>query len=134
MMLICTSRLDIEEQEAKLLEKVFFHDEMEAAKEEKDEKLDDIEVEPISDTEEQETILNDGIELDKALSTEPEEQTSRLSANPSYHYQGILPGYVHRDGSGRVEMTISLSTISLLFSSMIKFSKLLSFTRPYKKP
>ena len=77
MMLICTSRLDIEEQEAKLLEKVFFHDEMEAAKEEKDEKLDDIEVEPISDTEEQEIILNDGIELDKALSTEPEEQTSR---------------------------------------------------------
>lgn len=74
MMFLCISRFDIEEQEAKLLKKFFSHDEMEAAKEEKDKKLDDIEIEPISDTEEYETILNDGVELEKALLTKLEEQ------------------------------------------------------------
>lgn len=52
MMYLCTSRFDIEEQEVRLLEKFFSHDEIEAAKEEKDEKLDEIEIEPISDAEE----------------------------------------------------------------------------------
>ncbi|OQD70007.1 hypothetical protein PENANT_c279G03623, partial [Penicillium antarcticum] len=47
MMFLCTSRFDIEEQEARLLKKFFSHDELEAAKEEKDNNLDDIEIEPI---------------------------------------------------------------------------------------
>jgi hypothetical protein len=65
MMFLCTSRFDIEEQEARLLEKFFSHDEMEAAKEEKDEKLEEVEIDPISDTEEQDTI-NDERGLDEA--------------------------------------------------------------------
>ena len=70
-MFLCTSRFDIEEEEAKLLEKFFSYDKIEAAKEEKDKKLDEVEAEPISDTEEQEDIMVE----DKALSTEVEEQT-----------------------------------------------------------
>jgi hypothetical protein len=66
MMFLCTSRFDMEEQEAKLLEKFFSHEEIEAAKEEKDEKLDEVEIDPISDTEEQDTIINDEIGLDEA--------------------------------------------------------------------
>jgi hypothetical protein len=65
MMFLCTSRFDIEEQEAKLLEKFFSYEEMESAKEEKDEKLDEIEIDPISDTEEQDTELNNEIGLDE---------------------------------------------------------------------
>lgn len=66
MRFLCTSRFDIEEQEAKLLEKFFSHEEMEAAKEENDEKLDEIEIDQISDTEEQDTIVNDEIGLGEA--------------------------------------------------------------------
>lgn len=66
MMFLWTSRFDIEEQEARLIEKFFSHDELEAAKEEKDDKLDEIEIEPISDTEEQETTIDEEIELDEA--------------------------------------------------------------------
>jgi hypothetical protein len=61
MMFLCTSRFDIEEQEAKLLEKFFSHDEMEAAKDEKDEKLDEVDIDPISDTEEQDSVINNEI-------------------------------------------------------------------------
>jgi hypothetical protein len=68
MMFLCTSRFDIEEQEARLLEKFFSHDELEAVKEEKDDNLDDIEIEPISDTEEQETSIDKETELDKKKS------------------------------------------------------------------
>lgn len=46
-MFLCTSRFDIEEQEAKLLEKFFSHDE--------------VEIDPISDTEEQDTTINNEI-------------------------------------------------------------------------
>lgn len=65
MMFLCTSRFDMEEQEAKLLEKFFSHEEMESAKEEKDEKLDEVEIDPISDTEEQDAIIDDEIGLDE---------------------------------------------------------------------
>ena len=83
MMFLCTSRFDIEEEEAKLLEKFFSHDKIEAAKEEKDKKLDEVEAEPISDTEEQEDIMVE----DEALSTEVEEQTISGSQLP-------LPGNI----------------------------------------
>jgi len=82
MMFLCTSRFDIEEQEAKLLKTFFSHDELEAAKEEKDDKLDRIEIEPISDAEEQDTPINKETELDKALSTMFEEPTLRESQVP----------------------------------------------------
>jgi hypothetical protein len=55
----------MEEQEAKLLEKFFSHEEMESAKEEKDEKLDEVEIDLISNTEEQDTTINDEIGLDE---------------------------------------------------------------------
>lgn len=72
MMFLCTSRFDIEEQEAKLLKEYFTWDEIEAAKEEKDGKIDVIENDLISDTEEQEVEIDnqdknrDLIELDEA--------------------------------------------------------------------
>ncbi|KAG0160749.1 hypothetical protein PDIDSM_8279 [Penicillium digitatum] len=59
MMFLCTTKFDMEEQEATLLEKIFSQDELEAAKEEREEKLSEIEVDPISDTEEQEDELED---------------------------------------------------------------------------
>jgi hAT family protein len=52
MMFLCTSRFDLEEHEAKRLEAFFTREEIEAAKEEKEEKIEEIELDPISDTEE----------------------------------------------------------------------------------
>lgn len=54
MMFLCTSRFDLEEQEAEFLKEFFSIYEIEAAKEEKDENLEEVEIGPISDTEEQE--------------------------------------------------------------------------------
>lgn len=65
MMFHCTSRFDLEEQEAKLLEKFFSHEEIETAKEEKEEKIDKVKVEPISDTEEHRDGIVDELELDE---------------------------------------------------------------------
>ncbi|KAJ9476332.1 hypothetical protein VN97_g13223 [Penicillium thymicola] len=72
MMFLYTSRFDIEEQEAKLLKEYFTWDEIEAAKEEKEGKIDLIEDDLISDIEEQEAEIynqdknQDLIELDEA--------------------------------------------------------------------
>ncbi|KAJ5827774.1 hypothetical protein N7447_004537 [Penicillium robsamsonii] len=52
MMFLCTSRFNIEEHEAKLLKEYFTWDEIEAAKEEKEGKIDLMEDNLISDTEE----------------------------------------------------------------------------------
>jgi len=46
MMFLCTSRFDLEEKESQRLEEFFSREEIEAAKEEKDERLDEVEVEP----------------------------------------------------------------------------------------
>jgi hypothetical protein len=81
-MFLCTSRFDIEEQEARLPKEFFSYVEIEAAKEEKDKKLNEIEVDPISETKEQETTTDDKIELDKALSTVSKEQTVPESQMP----------------------------------------------------
>jgi hypothetical protein len=61
----------MEEQEAKLLEEFFSYEEIEAAKEERDDKLDHVEIEPISDTEEQE----DSILVDEAALIDIDDQT-----------------------------------------------------------
>jgi hypothetical protein len=68
MMFLCTSRFDLEEKESQRLEKFFSREEIEAAKEEKDERLDEVEVEPISDTEEPNEKLNDGRAVDDTIS------------------------------------------------------------------
>jgi hypothetical protein len=59
MMFLCTSRFDLKEQDAKRLEEFFTRDEIEAAREEKDEKYDEIMIEPISDTEEPDELEKD---------------------------------------------------------------------------
>jgi hypothetical protein len=56
----------LEEQEAKLLEKFFTLDELEAAKEEKEENVNDVEVTMISDIEEQEDNTSEEIDLNTA--------------------------------------------------------------------
>ncbi|KAG0154764.1 hypothetical protein PDIDSM_332 [Penicillium digitatum] len=56
MLFLCTSRFDLELHEAKELERFFSLNEIEALREEKDDKLDDVEFEQISDTEEQPEI------------------------------------------------------------------------------
>lgn len=71
-MFLCTLRFDIEEQEVKLLEKFFSYEEIQSAKEEKDEKLDKIEIDLISDTEEQGIIINDEIGLDEVSEADEE--------------------------------------------------------------
>ena len=53
MLFLCTLRFDLEVQEAKDLERFFSLNETEALREEKDDKLKDIEIKQISDTEEQ---------------------------------------------------------------------------------
>jgi hypothetical protein len=52
MMYLCTSKFELEIQEAKELEKFFSLDEIEALREEKDERSEDVESDSISDTEE----------------------------------------------------------------------------------
>ncbi|KAJ6136657.1 hypothetical protein N7512_001817 [Penicillium capsulatum] len=47
MIFLYTLRFDIEEQEVRLLKKFFSYDEIEAAKEEKNEKLDEVEIDLI---------------------------------------------------------------------------------------
>ena len=69
MMYLCTSRFDLEDEQVALLAEFFTYNEIEAAKEEKDDKPDGIELDPISDTEEQDAPLENDEDPDKA--TEP---------------------------------------------------------------
>lgn len=69
MMFLCTSRFDMEEQEADILKEFFSQSEIEATKEEKDGKLDSVEFLPISDTEEQD---NDEVEDEDLIELGPE--------------------------------------------------------------
>jgi hypothetical protein len=64
MMFLYTSRFDLEVQEAKELERFFSLEEIEALREEKNEKPDDIEIEVISDTEEQVNVSDNLSEID----------------------------------------------------------------------
>ncbi|KAG0157964.1 hypothetical protein PDIDSM_5476 [Penicillium digitatum] len=64
MLFLCTSRFDLELHEAKELERFFSLNEIEALREEKDDKLDDVEFEQISDTEEQPEISGGLIDVD----------------------------------------------------------------------
>ncbi|KAF7137017.1 hypothetical protein CNMCM5793_006821 [Aspergillus hiratsukae] len=61
--------------ESQRLEKFFSREEIEAAKEEKDERLDEVEVEPISDTEESDNRLNDEMVAEVAPSPPVEDHT-----------------------------------------------------------
>lgn len=71
MMFLCTSRFDLEEQEAKRLEAFFTREEIEAAKEEREEKSEEIDLEPISDTEE----YGDELDRETEVIGSPEDET-----------------------------------------------------------
>jgi hypothetical protein len=53
MMYLCTSKFDVEEEQSSLLREFFSRDEIEAEKEEKEDRMNQIDLDPISDTEEQ---------------------------------------------------------------------------------
>ena len=83
MMFLCTSRFDIEEKEEKYLEKFFSHAKIQAAKEEKDEKLGEIQIDAISDTEEPDDKVDDenGLdEVDEPRLPTPESHTQTRSS------------------------------------------------------
>ncbi|KAJ5903918.1 hypothetical protein N7504_006301 [Penicillium tannophilum] len=61
IMFLCTLRFDIKEKEAKYLEKFFSYIEIEIAKEEKDNKLKEVEFNLISDTKEVDEETSDHI-------------------------------------------------------------------------
>lgn len=67
MLYLCTSRFDLEVQEAKEFERFFTTDDIQVLMEEKDEKPDDVEINEISDTEEQEDRSRDLIDVDDGL-------------------------------------------------------------------
>jgi hypothetical protein len=71
MMFLCTSRFDLEEQEAKRLEAFFTREEIEAAKEEREEKTKEIDLELISDTEE----YGDELDRETEVIGSPEDET-----------------------------------------------------------
>lgn len=64
MMYLYTSRFELEVQEAKELERFFSLDEIEALREEKDDRPEDVEIESISDTEEQTGVSENLIDVD----------------------------------------------------------------------
>ena len=78
ILFLCTSRFDLEVQEAKDLKRFFSLNETEALREEKDDKLKDIEIEQISDTEEQAKSSRDLIDIhdDKGENESDHDDTS----------------------------------------------------------
>lgn len=78
MMFLCTSRFDLEVQEAEELERFFSMDEIEILREEKNERPDDIEIEIISDTEEQADVSKNLIEVDDVDSDAEDENEPQL--------------------------------------------------------
>jgi hypothetical protein len=73
----------IDEQEATVLDKFFSHDELEATKEEREDKLGEVEVDPFSDTEE-------GDELDDNPENQLEDSPTEYSCPCS---QSLPPAY-----------------------------------------
>lgn len=62
MMFLCTSKFEIEEEQAAFLQEFFTRDEIEAAKEEREFTPDSVSVDPISDTEEEQTQEEEDIQ------------------------------------------------------------------------
>ena len=92
-MFLYTLRFNIEEQEAKLLEKFFFYKEIKSIKEEKNEKLDKIKLDLINDTKEQDTILYNKIGLDKIDKTDEESKTQILLSRNNTQIQILRQKY-----------------------------------------
>ena len=89
MLFLCTSRFDLELHEAKELERFFSLNEIEALREEKDDKLDDVEFEQISDTEEQPEISRGLFDVDDDNTGDNDAGDPPL---PSYSTQPRMPG------------------------------------------
>jgi hypothetical protein len=64
MMFLCATRFNLKHEEAKQLEQYFSIHEIEAAKEEKEEYPEEVEIEAISDTEEQVDRVDDPIDVE----------------------------------------------------------------------
>lgn len=85
MLFLCTSRFDLDVQEAKEIAQDLPSDEIDAMREQTDEMPDDVDVEEISDTEEQgdrpESVSEDLIDVDDEV--EDNDATIRFTTAPS---------------------------------------------------
>ncbi|KOS39661.1 hypothetical protein ACN38_g9487 [Penicillium nordicum] len=89
MLYLCTSKFDLDVQEAEELKQFFTSNEIDSLKEEKDETPDDVEIDEISDTEEQGDLSGDLIDIDNASLDEDDDDAAAAAAPqlPSTHTQ-----------------------------------------------
>lgn len=84
-MFLCTSRFDLQEEGLSFLKEFFSLDEIEAAKEEKEDTPDQFELDPISDNEEEETqeeSNEDELDLPLIESTQARRVSERSRKRP----------------------------------------------------
>ena len=77
-MFLCTLRFDLKEREAKELKRFFSLNEIEAAKEEKDDRPNNIKIDLISDTKELDDRSYNLIDVNKVNEAQDEEDEDRL--------------------------------------------------------
>jgi hypothetical protein len=65
MMFLCTSNFDLQEEGFTFLKEFFSIDEIEAAKEEREDSSNQFELDPISDTEEENTVVEEETQLNE---------------------------------------------------------------------
>lgn len=94
MLYLCTSKFDLDVQEAEELKQFFTSNEIDSLKEEKDETPDDVEIDEISDTEEQGDLSGDLIDIDNASLDEDDDDAAAAAAPqlPSTHTQQRTSG------------------------------------------
>lgn len=88
MLYLCTSRFDLEVQEAKEFKRFFTTNDIQVSMEEKDEKPDDVEINKISDTEEQQDSSGDLIDVDDDDATAATTRPQPLSSNTQLRTSG----------------------------------------------
>lgn len=112
ILFLCTSRFDLKLHEAKELKQFFSLNEIEALREEKDDKLDDVEFEQISDTEEQPESSGGLIDVDDDNTGDNDAGDPPL---PSYSTQPHMSGrkrkHVEDDMYQSHQFTLELITI-----------------------
>jgi hypothetical protein len=77
MMFLCTARFDLKQQEMQYLQEYFTRDEIETRREERDEKLGHIELDKISETEEQDMEQDEEQDRDDSEPQLPEINTQQ---------------------------------------------------------
>ena len=93
MIFLYITKFDIEEQEVTLLEKFFSQDKLKAAKEEREEKLSKVKVDPISNTEEQEDKPEDKLRdtIKVVIEDKPEDIPDARPSPTSEHSRPYSP-------------------------------------------